>query len=105
MSKCPTRGISHGLTVHHIKCPGCTWNICVFCPFHTVKSPSTVQFLVLHKSILRVELNHFFQVLLDIWEALQRCMKVVTGEREALAVGQSLHCGQMFAFGQHACLC
>ncbi len=90
---------------NHIKCPG---NIhLLLSPVPSVQYMKKVQvlFLALHKSTIRVQLNHFFQVLPDIWEALQRLLKVVPGQREALAVGQCLHRGQMFAFGQHARLC
>lgn len=62
-------------------------------------------FLVSHKSTIRAELYHFFQVLLDIWEALQHLLKVIPGQREALAVSECLHGGQMFAFGQYARFC
>lgn len=61
--------------------------------------------LVLDKSSVRAELNHFFHVLSDFWKALQHLLKVIPGQREALTVGQSLHCGQMFAFGQEARFC
>lgn len=82
-----------------VLCPGDVFISCLFC---------TVQKLILfsHKSSsIRVELNHFLQVLPDIWEALQRLLKVFTGQREAAAISQGFHRGQMFAFGQNARLC
>lgn len=59
-----------------------------------------------HKSFaIGVELNHFLQVFPDIWEASQRLLHVLTGQREAAAVVQGFYRGQMFAFGQYARLC
>lgn len=56
-----------------------------------------------HKSFaVRVELDHFLQVLPDIWEAPQRLLNVLAGQRETAAVVQGFHRGQMFAFGQYA---
>lgn len=54
----------------------------IVCP-HLVQvsfSPKNIDILFSHESFaVRVELNHFLQVLPDIWEALQRLLKVLTG--------------------------
>lgn len=79
------------------------WSVLIF--VHVSFSPNK-HILFSHESFaIRVELNHFLHVLPDIWEAPQRLLKVLTGQREAAAVVQGFHRGQMFALGQNARLC
>lgn len=100
----PTRGTGRCLSRDHTKCPG---DICVTLFRLRVKKKKKERSKapVLHESPLSVQLHHRLQVLLDIREAVQHLVEVVPGQREALAVGQRLHRGQMFPFGQHARLC